>query len=119
MRKDGLLVSDHSDFSAPSPEFRAGSFDSRRPQSMELVDLEQLRSLLGQMSLQDLERAGGSIGTHRVGQSRRHFERDARERGNRLSDVSLNLPKQFLTGSSGQLGGLSPEALALLTQGMR
>ena len=116
MRKDGLLVSDHSDYSAPVSELRAGPFDSRRPQGMELVDLESLRGLLGQMSLQDLERAGGSVGTHRVAQSRRHFEEDARNRGHRLSDVSLNLPKQFLNGSGGNLGGLSPDALALLTQ---
>lgn len=116
MRKDGLLVSDHSDYSAPVRELSAGPFDPRRPQSMNLVDMEALRGMLGQMSLQDLERAGGSIGSHRVSQSRRHFEQDARNRGHRLSDVSLNLPKQFLNGSSGNLGGLSPEALALLTQ---
>jgi len=116
MRKDGLLVSDHSDYAAPVSELRAGPFDSRRPQNMELVDLESLRGMLGQMSLQDLERAGGSIGSHRVAQSRRHFEQDARNRGHRLSDVSLNLPKQFLNGSAGSLGGLSPDALALLTQ---
>ena len=116
MRKDGLLMSDHSDYIAPRQEFAAGSYDPRKPQSFSVVDLEALRGVLGSISLDDLERMGGGVATHRVGQNRRHFEQDARSRGGRLSDVSIQLPKSILAGASGGMQAITPEALQYLAQ---
>ena len=116
LRKDGLLISDHSDYVPTRQEFAAGSYDPRKPKSMDIIDLEALRNVLGTISIEDLERMGGSIGTHRVGQNRRHFEADAKSRRHGLKDVSVQLPKSILAGASGGLQAITPETLAYLAQ---
>ena len=116
--KNALLVSDHSDFNAPFPEFGSGSFDARQPQSMHLMDLDALRNTLDSLTVADLERFGGEITSKSIRRGRKGLKDAAHRRGNDLSDVYLNLPKSILKGSHGNLSQLSDEAIATLTQSL-
>ena len=121
LRKDGLIWSDRSRQDPGFDEFRgAGPYDASPSQGLYLTDFERMRGVLSDVTLGDLTARGGvhdvELKGRRVSGKRSRLERDARERGNYLSDVKLVLPKRLMTQFQGDLPPLSQEALEAFTR---
>lgn len=116
LRKDGLLISDRSNFSTPHDVLRHhGPFDSEVAQRMDLLDLEAMRGVLGDMTLGEMDRHGMELVGKPVPQSRRHLQNKVSRRGNQLSDLKLVIPRNTASGIRRYLPRLAGEALQAFT----
>ena len=117
MRKDGLLIADHSGLSGSGVIPGAGPFNSTMPAGGHtLLDLESLRGDLANMTLRDLQQgAGGFISPMQLGRNaRKGLQRQAQNRGNILEDVKLKLPMSYIQQVNNNIGAIRPQALQQL-----